>query len=85
MRSSQDIPREDGRNGQQPLKEQSFGGEGNEHGSNCRPIQNAQHYAMTELSVGPSVFDPATLGSMIDPQGSIAKAGVIGTTDKKRK
>ena len=30
------------------------------------------------------MFDPANLGSMIDPQGSIAKPGVIGTTDKKR-
>jgi hypothetical protein len=39
---------------------------------------------MTELSVGPSVFDPANMGSMINPQGSISKLGAIGTTDKKR-
>ena len=84
MMSSQDFSIGAGPNGQQPPKEHSFGGGGHEDGSNDIAKQNAQHYAATELSVGPSVFDQANLGSMIDPQGSIAKPGVIGTTDKKR-
>jgi len=40
---------------------------------------------MTELSVGPSVFDPAHLGSLLgaDPRGSVTKQAV-GVPDNKR-
>jgi hypothetical protein len=44
-----------------------------------------QHQAMTELSVGPSVFDPANLGSLVsgDARESTSKPAV-GVPEKKK-
>jgi hypothetical protein len=43
------------------------------------------HQAMTELSVGPSVFDPANLGSLVggDARESTSKPAV-GVPEKKK-